>query len=97
MNMDELIRLCAEESDISEKRAGVVLNCMCAVIQRSLERGEDVKIQGFGSWKVKQRAARVGRNVWTGEPMDIPAHRVCVFKPSTQLANAIKSADKVTE
>ena len=61
-------------------------------IATSLEKGDEVRIHGFGAFKTSQRAARLGRNPRTGEQVKVPARRVVRFSASTTLSSALKSA-----
>jgi integration host factor subunit alpha len=63
------------------------------IIKESLERGENVKISGFGTFVVRQKRARRGRNPHTGEELEISARRVLSFKPSEVLRKAINGGD----
>ena len=67
--------------DIIEKLFDLLKNC--------LERGEDLKISGFGTFHVRQKKTRMGRNPQTGEAMEISARRVVTFKPSQRLRDAL--------
>jgi len=60
-----------------------------SIMKETLEKGENLKISGFGSFVVKQKADRRGRNPQTGEPIPIKARRILTFKPSTLLRTAI--------
>jgi DNA-binding protein HU-beta len=57
-----------------------------------LEKGDEVRIHGFGNFKTAQRAARLGRNPRTGEAVKVPARRVVRFSASTSLSSAVKGA-----
>ncbi len=61
------------------------------LIKESLERGENVKISGFGSFVVRQKKARRGRNPHTGEELEITPRKVLTFKPSLLLKEAINA------
>src|SRR6202165_4209467 len=63
-------------------------------IAQSLEKGDEVRIHGFGSFKTAQRAARMGRNPRTGEAVSVPARRVVRFAASTTLSSALKKSPR---
>lgn len=59
-------------------------------VQESLAKGDNVQLVGFGTFQVKERAARVGRNPRTKEPINIPASKVPAFKPGKEFKESIK-------
>ena len=89
MNKTELIAAVAEKASISKKESEVVINAALDTIIDSLKNDEKVQLVGFGSFEVKKRAARVGRNPRTGESMTYPACKVPVFKPGKALKDAV--------
>lgn len=66
-----------------------MMEAVFSILKESMESGETVKISGFGSFTVSQKAARKGRNPQTGEAITIEARKVLTFKPSTVLRQAI--------
>ena len=93
MNKNELVSAAAEKANMSKKDTELVLNACVAAVIEALAEGEKVQIAGFGSFEVKNRAARTGRNPRTNEPIDIPASRVPVFKPGKPLRDAVGDSD----
>ena len=89
MNKTELIALAAEHSGMTKKDAERVLNAALDAITVSLIKGEKVQLSGFGTFEIKDREARIGRNPHTKEAIDIPATRVPVFKPSKALRDLV--------
>ena len=89
MNKAELIYAVANAADISRKDAEAVITATFDAITAALQEGEKVQLVGFGSFEVKARAARVGRNPKTKESIEIPASKVPVFKPGKALKDAI--------
>lgn len=75
---------------LTRKEVGAVLDGAFEVIAKSLEKGEDVKIVGFGNFVVKARAARKGVNPATKQVIDIPASKAIGFKPSKTLKERVK-------
>ena len=90
MNKTELIAAMAEKADLSKKDAEAAITAAVEAITGALIEGEKVQLVGFGSFEVKTRAARVGRNPRTGEPMTYPACKVPTFKPGKALKDAIR-------
>ena len=89
MNKAELISAVAANADVSKKEAEAVITVALDVITNALKEGEKVQMVGFGSFEVKKRAARVGRNPQTKEAVEIPASVVPVFKAGKALKDAV--------
>lgn len=89
MNKSELIDQIAEAADISKASAGRALDAALDAITRSLRQSEPVSIVGFGTFLVRERAARTGRNPQTGAAIDIDAAKVPAFKPGKGLKDAL--------
>lgn len=89
MNKIELIAAVAEKTDLSKKDAEAAITATFEAITESLSRQEKVQMVGFGSFEVKPRAARVGRNPKTKEPVQIPASKAPVFKAGKALKDAV--------
>lgn len=89
MNKTELIAAVAENAGLTKKDSERVVNAAIDAITSALAGGEKVQISGFGSFEVKHRQARVGRNPHTKEPTQIPAADVPTFKASKALKDAV--------
>lgn len=89
MNKTELIDAVAEGADISKAAATRAVDTMLNSISKSLANGDQVTLVGFGTFSVKDRAARTGRNPRTGEPINIPAAKVPGFKAGKALKDAV--------
>lgn len=89
MNKVELIAQIAEKSGLSKKDAEKALAATVDAITEAVSNGDKVQLVGFGSFEVKQREARVGRNPKTKEAIEIPAARVPVFKAGRALKEAV--------
>ena len=89
MNKTELIAVAAENAGMPKKDAERLLNAAIDAITISLSKGEKVALSGFGTFEIKEREARVGRNPHTRESIEIPATRVPAFKPSKALKDII--------
>ena len=85
MNKAELINAVAEKAALSKKDSEAAVNAALEAITGALSDGEKVQLVGFGSFEVKKREARVGRNPKTKEAIEIPASKVPVFKAGTAL------------
>lgn len=88
MNKNELIAKIAE-AGLSKKDAGTALDAAIAAISDALAKGESVQLIGFGSFSVKERAAREGRNPRTGEIVKIAASKTPVFKAGKSLKDKV--------
>ena len=89
MNKTELIAIAAESAGLTKKDTERVLNAAIDAITASLVKGEKVQLSGFGTFEIKEREARVGRNPHTKETIEIPATKVPVFKPSKALKDNV--------
>ena len=89
MNKTELIDRIAESADISKASAGRALDATIEAITSSLKQADPVALVGFGTFTVRDRAARVGRNPQTGAPIQIAAAKVPAFKPGKALKEAL--------
>ena len=89
MNKTELIAAVAEKTGMSKKDTEAVISATLGTITAALHEEEKVQLMGFGSFEVKKRAARTGRNPSTGEPMDFPAARLPAFKAGKALKDAV--------
>ena len=91
MNKQELIENIAESADITKASAGRALDSMIDSITRSLKGGDAVVLVGFGTFSVRDRAARTGRNPQTGAEIQIAAARVPAFKAGKALKDAVNN------
>lgn len=89
MNKTEMIKHIAENAGLTQKQATSALQAFETAIIETLANGETVELKGFGTFSVKQRAERTGRNPKTGEPITISAKTVPVFKASKTLKDNI--------
>lgn len=89
MNKSELIDAIAESVDISKAAAGRALDAVISSVTGALKNGEQVVLVGFGTFSVKERAARTGRNPQTGDPIEIAAARIPGFKAGKALKDAV--------
>lgn len=89
MTKAELIEEVAKTAELPKKQAEVVIDILLKNIVDALSRGEKIELRGFGSFRVRQRAARKGRNPKTGEQVSVPAKRIPYFKPGRELKELI--------
>lgn len=89
MNKSELVTAMAEKSSLPKKNCQDALDTFIAVVEDALKGGGKVKLPGFGTFEVKARAARIGRNPRTKEPVDIPATKQPAFRPGKALKEAV--------
>lgn len=90
MNKSELISAVAESTELSKKDATSAVEAVFASIQDTLAKGDKVQVIGFGTFEVRERAARKGRNPQTGKEIDIAASKVPAFKAGKALRDAVK-------
>lgn len=89
MNKSELVDHIADSADISKTAASRALDSALEAISASLGNGESVALVGFGTFSVRERAARMGRNPKTGEEIQISAAKVPAFKPGKALKESL--------
>jgi DNA-binding protein HU-beta len=90
MNKSELVEAMAEAADISKAAAGRALDGMLDSITSALKEGDQVSLVGFGTFSVKERSARTGRNPQTGAAIQIAASKIPGFKAGKALKDAVK-------
>jgi DNA-binding protein HU-beta len=89
MNKADLISKVAEKTDFTKKDAEKAVSAMLASIEEALSGGEKVQLVGFGTFEIRERAARKGRNPQTGEEINIAAAKVPVFKAGKALRESV--------
>lgn len=89
MNKTDLIAKIAEDADLTKKSAEAALNAFIGAIETSLRKGEKVQLVGFGSFEVRKRAARKGRNPQTKEEIRIPSSKAPVFRAGKALKDLV--------
>src|SRR4051812_38198647 len=89
MTKAELVEEVARAAELTKKDSEVIVDEVFKSIITSLNEGEKIELRGFGSFRVRERGARRGRNPKTGDPVDIPAKRVPYFKPGKELKELI--------
>jgi DNA-binding protein HU-beta len=89
MNKAEFVDAVAEAAELSKPEAGRAVDAMVAAITRALKKGETVTLVGFGTFAVRERGARTGRNPRTGDTINIAASKNPAFKPGKALKDAV--------
>ena len=90
MNKKELVKAVADSTGFQKKELEVVVDHLLQQIASTLSEGEDIKLHGFGTFSVSERAARKGRNPQTGEEIDIAATKSVRFKAAKNLKDQVK-------
>jgi integration host factor subunit beta len=83
--IDEVSRL----AELTRKDSEVIVEAIFDSVVRSLRAGDKIEIRGFGSFRTRQRKARLGRNPKTGEKVEVPAKKIPFFKPSKELKDLV--------
>jgi DNA-binding protein HU-beta len=89
MNKAELISSVAEKTELTKKDSEKAVNAILEAIGAALGKGDKVQLVGFGTFEIRERAARKGRNPQTGEEINIAAAKVPVFKAGKSLREAV--------
>ena len=91
MNKTELINVISEKACLSKKNTEIALNATIASIEEALKKGDKVVLVGFGTFEVKKRAARKGRNPQTSQEIQIPASKAPVFRAGKSLKDSVNA------
>jgi integration host factor subunit beta len=91
MTKAELVDEVADKTGLPKKQAEVVVATVFESIVESLKSGEKIELRGFGSFRIRERDSRIGRNPKTGERVKVPAKRVAYFKPGKDLREQLNS------
>ncbi|MBL0028679.1 MAG: HU family DNA-binding protein [Rhodanobacteraceae bacterium] len=89
MNKADIVSAIADHAELSKADAGRALDAMIEVVKKSLKKGDSVSLVGFGTFAVRKRAARTGRNPRTGATIKIKASKIPAFKAGKALKDAI--------
>lgn len=90
MNKKELIKAVVETTGLPKKDVTTTVDSVFEQITSALSKGQEVKISGFGTFKVKERAERKARNIHTGEEIVVPPSKTASFKPAKVLKESLK-------
>ena len=94
MNKPDLIAAVAQNAGLTKRDAERAINAMLDAMTEALSKGERVQLSGFGVFEVRQRAAKVGRDLHTKESIAIPATQVPGFKPSKALRDTVARKER---
>ena len=89
MTKAELVEKVADQINLTKKQTEIVVNTLFQSITDSLGEGDKVELRGFGSFRVRQRDARVGRNPKSGEKVEVPAKKIPFFKAGKELRELV--------
>jgi integration host factor subunit beta len=89
MTKAELVEEVANESELTKKDAEVIVQTVLDSITESLQRGEKIELRGFGSFRIRKRSSRQGRNPKTGTGVSVPPKRVPYFKPGKEIKDLV--------
>ncbi len=95
MTKAQLVAKISEKTGLDRSEVLATVETFMKEIKNSLEGGENVYLRGFGSFIVKKRAAKTGRNISKNTTIKIPAHNIPAFKPAKVFVNAVKTKVKV--
>jgi DNA-binding protein HU-beta len=90
MNKTELVKAVAVQAELTQKDAAKAVYALIETISETLAKEEKIQLIGFGTFEVRERSARKGRNPQTGEEIEIAASKVPAFKPGKELKEAVK-------
>src|SRR2546423_9107169 len=93
MTKADLVEKVANEADMTKKDAEQLVEIIFDSITDTLNKGEKIELRGFGSFRVRERNSRKGRNPKTGDSVSIPAKRVAYFKPGKELKELINRSE----
>ena len=95
MTKADLVEEVARATELTRKDSEVIVDTLFESVIEALKAGDKLEVRGFGSFRVRQRNARVGRNPKTGEKVEVSAKRVPYFKPSKELKDLINHKNAV--
>ena len=97
MTKAELVERVANQINLTKKQTEVVVNTVFSSITESLAEGKKVELRGFGSFRIRQRNARIGRNPKSGQKVEVPSKKVPFFKAGKELRQLVDNHAKVEE
>ena len=95
MTKAELIERVAVATDVTKKQAETIVNIVFDSIVESLRAGQKIELRGFGSFRLRSRKSRTGRNPKTGEKVEVPSKKIPYFKPGKELKELINKVLEV--
>jgi len=92
MTKAELVEEVARVSELTKKHSEIIVNTVFDSIVDALQKDQKIELRGFGSFRIRQRRSRQGRNPKTGDKVDVPAKRIPYFKPGKELKELINAS-----
>ena len=92
MKKSDLVDVIAEKSGVAKSQAQAIVDDLLELLSDALSKGEKIDLRGFGTFSVRDSAARTGRNPQTGVTIQIPARRVPAFKPGKELRDRVNDS-----
>jgi len=89
----DLVEEVARSTQLTKKQAEEIVNTVFRTIVESLQTGRKIELRGFGSFRIRNRGARMGRNPKTGEKVEVPPKRIPYFKPGKELKEQLNRQD----
>ena len=89
ITLKHLAAAIADEQELSKKQAETIVNIVFDSIVDSLRSGQKIELRGFGSFRLRSRKSRTGRNPKTGEKVEVPSKKIPYFKPGKELKELI--------
>ena len=93
MTKAELVEEVARTTQLTKKHAELIVNTVFESIVDSLKDGDKIELRGFGSFRIRQRGPRIGRNPKTGAKVQVPSKRIPYFKPGKELKELLNEED----
>ena len=93
MTKADLIEEVSRLAEVTRKDSEVIVETIFDSVVRALRAGDKIEIRGFGSFRTRQRKARVGRNPKTGDRVEVPPKKIPVFKPSKELKDIVNDSE----
>ena len=97
MTKADLVEKVTALGDLTRRDGEVIVETIFGSVIGALQSGDKIEIRGFGSFRIRQRNPRIGRNPKTGERVDVPAKRVPYFKPSKELRDLVNPGEASSE
>jgi len=91
MTKADLIEEVSRKTELTRKDSEIIVETILEAVLRSLRASDKIEIRGFGSFRVRQRRPRLGRNLTTGDRVEVPAKKVAFFRPSKELKDMVNN------
>lgn len=95
MTKAEIVNEISEKTGVEKVAVQVTVEAFMNAIKENMEKGNNIYLRGFGSFIVRTRAAKIGRNISTNTEVQIPAHNIPAFKPAKEFTESVKAKVKV--